>query len=314
MNESGIARSITDLIGGTPMIRINRMTDPEWGNVYAKLEWYNIGGSVKDRTALSLIEAAEVSGVLKKGKTIIEATSGNTGIALAMLGAVKGYSVTIVMSEGASLERKKIISAYGAELILTPASKGTAGAIEVKEKLLRENSRKYVSLDQFHDPANPYTHYVTTAREIIDQMDGRIDAVVMTVGTGGTSTGVALRMREFNPEIRIIGVTPKLGVKIDGIRNPREPNPSLNVRLDLLDELVEIDEETRAQCFETGRKAARMEGLLLGMSSACALHFALETAKKLGRGKNIITIFPDNGFKYLSTELYEDHGTLYPSL
>ena len=301
-------QSITEMIGNTPMIRIRKLLKPRSADVYAKLEWFNIGGSVKDRTALSLIETAEAAGVLRKGKTIIEATSGNTGIALAMLGAAKGYGVTIVMSEGASIERRKLISAYGADLVLTPASKGTAGAIEQKERLIRENPEKFVSLDQFHDPANPYVHFNTTAREILRQMNWKIDAMVMTIGTGGTSTGIALRLREALPSVKIIGVTPKLGVRIDGIRNPAEPNPSRNVRLDLMDEVIEIDDIQKAMCFETGRRAAREEGLLLGMSSACALHVSLDIAAKIGRGKNVVTLFPDNGLKYLSTELFEDLG------
>ena len=301
-------QSITEMIGNTPMIRIRKLLKPRSADVYAKLEWFNIGGSVKDRTALSLIETAEAAGVLRKGKTIIEATSGNTGIALAMLGAAKGYDVTIVMSEGASMERRKLISAYGADLVLTPASRGTAGAIEHKERLIRENPERFVSLDQFHDPANPYVHFNTTAREILHQMNWKIDAMVMTIGTGGTSTGIALRLREALPSVKIIGVTPKLGVRIDGIRNPAEPNPSRNVRLDLMDEVIEIDDIQKAMCFETGRRAAREEGLLLGMSSACALHVSLDVAAKIGRGKNVVTLFPDNGLKYLSTELFEDLG------
>ena len=301
-------QSITEMIGNTPMIRIRKLLKPRSADVYAKLEWFNIGGSVKDRAALSLIETAEAAGVLRKGKTIIEATSGNTGIALAMLGAAKGYSVTIVMSEGASMERRKLISAYGADLVLTPASKGTAGAIEQKERLIVQNPEKFVSLDQFHDPANPYVHFNTTAREILHQMNWKIDAMVMTIGTGGTSAGIALRLREALPSVKIIGVTPKLGVRIDGIRNPAEPNPSRNVRLDLMDEVIEIDDIQKAMCFETGRRAAREEGLLLGMSSACALHVSLDVAAKMGRGKNVVTLFPDNGLKYLSTELFEDLG------
>ncbi|MEM0156757.1 MAG: PLP-dependent cysteine synthase family protein [Thermoplasmataceae archaeon] len=306
--NSKIFQSVTDMIGNTPMIRIRKMLQPGSADVYAKLEWYNIGGSVKDRTALALIETAEAAGILRKGKKIIEATSGNTGIALAMIGAAKGYGVTIVMSEGASIERRKLISAYGADLVLTPASRGTAGAIEHKEKLIRENPEEFVSLDQFHDPANPYVHFNSTAREILHQMNGKIDAMVMTIGTGGTSTGIALRLREAIPAVRIIGVTPMLGVKIDGIRNPAEPNPSRNVRLDLMDQVIEIDDMTKAMCFETGRRAAREEGLLLGMTSACALHVSLEVAAEMGEGKNVVTLFPDSGLKYLSTELFEDLG------
>ena len=306
MNYPGISRNISDLIGKTPMIRINKLTGPKDASIYAKLEMFNIGGSVKDRAALNLIEFAEASGILTRDKTIVEATSGNTGIALAMIGAYKGYKVTIIMSESASIERRKIIKAYGAELLLTPGDKGTAGAIQLKEKLVAENPEKYVPMDQFSNPANILAHYTGTANEIIEQMDGRIDMVVMTVGTGGTSSGIALRMREFNPAIRIIGVTPALGVKIQGIRNPGEPNPSKLVRLDYFDEFIELDEAMKQASFETGRLAASKEGLLLGQSSACALHIALKKAEELGHGKNIVAIFPDNGFKYLSTDLFQE--------
>lgn len=305
MDSPGIARNISQLIGKTPMLRINHMTEPGSADIYAKLEMFNVGGSVKDRAALSLIESAEASGRLTKEKTIIEATSGNTGIALAMIGAMKGYRVTILMSESASVERRKIIKAYGAELILTPAEKGTAGAIDIKNRMVRENPEKYIPLDQFSDPANTLAHYQGTANEIIEQMNGKIDMVVMTVGTGGTSSGISLRMREFNPNIKIIGVTPALGVKIQGIRNPHEPNPSKLVREDYFDELIEVDEETKLESFEAGRLAARKEGLFLGMSSALALYFAIKKARELGKGKNIVVLFPDNGFKYLSTPLYE---------
>lgn len=305
MDSPGIARNISQLIGKTPMLRINHMTEPGSADIYAKLEMFNVGGSVKDRAALSLIESAEASGRLTKEKTIIEATSGNTGIALAMIGAMKGYRVTILMSESASVERRKIIKAYGAELILTPAEKGTAGAIDIKNRMVRENPEKYIPLDQFSDPANTLAHYQGTANEIIEQMNGKIDMVVMTVGTGGTSSGISLRMREFNPNIKIIGVTPALGVKIQGIRNPHEPNPSKLVREDYFDELIEVDEETKLESFEAGRLAARKEGLFLGMSSALALYFAIKKAMELGKGKNIVVLFPDNGFKYLSTPLYE---------
>ncbi len=306
MDYPRVTRNISELIGNTPMIRINKLTGPDDAGVFAKLEMFNVGGSVKDRAALSLVEIAEASGILTKGKTILEATSGNTGIALAMIGAYKGYNVTIIMSESASVERRKIIKAYGAELLLTPGDRGTAGAIELKDKLVAENPEKYVPMDQFSNPANIFAHYTGTANEIIRQMDGKIDMVVMTVGTGGTSSGIALRMKEFNPDIKIVGVTPALGVKIQGIRNPKEPNPSKLVRPEYFDEFIELDEDMKTAAFETGRRAASNEGLLLGQSSACALHVALMKAKEIGPGKSIISIFPDNGFKYLSTDLFEE--------
>ncbi|MDA8143478.1 MAG: PLP-dependent cysteine synthase family protein [Thermoplasmatales archaeon] len=307
---SKVSRSISELIGNTPMLKINRMIGTNSANIFAKLESFNIGGSIKDRVALHLIEFAEASGILTKEKTIIEATSGNTGIAIAMIGAAKGYKVTIVMSESVSVERRKIISAYGADLILTPGSRGTSGAIEIKDRLVREDPDKYVPLDQFSNPANVLAHYRGTGREIIDQMNGEIDMVVLSVGTGGTSSGVSLRMKEFNPAIKVIGITPRLGVKIQGIRNPKEPNPSKLVRYEAMDELIEIDEKTKQEAFETGRRAAREEGLLLGMSAAVTLHIATLKAIELGPGKNIIAILPDNGFKYLSTELFQDNGRL----
>lgn len=305
MERPGVSENISSLIGNTPMVRINRMTGENSADIFAKLEMFNLGGSVKDRTALTLIEFAEASGILTHDKTVIEATSGNTGIALSMICAYKGYKVTIVMSESASLERRKIIKAYGAELVLTPGDKGTAGAIEEKDRLVSEYPDKYVSMDQFSNPANTYAHYLGTANEILSQMNGKIDMVVMTVGTGGTSSGLSLRMKEFNPKIKIVGVTPALGVKIQGIRNPREPNPSTLIKREYFDELIELGEEEKLAAFDTGRQAAKREGLLLGMSSACALHIAIQKAREIGPGRNIVVIFPDNGFKYLSTELFE---------
>ena len=304
---------ITGLIGNTPIVKLNRMTSPDDAEIFLKMESFNIGGSMKDRTALYLFEYAQSAGLLKGGKRIIEATSGNTGIALSMIGASKGYGVTILMSEGVSIERRKIISAYGAELILTPAEKGTAGAIEVKEEMIRKYPDRYVSLDQFSNPVNVLAHYNSTSREIIDQMDGKIDSVVMSVGTGGSSTGISMRLKEEVPNVRIIGVTAALGVKIEGIRSPKEPNPSKLVRIDAFDELHEIGEDEKKECFETTRKAASMEGILLGMSSGCVLHYALKEARRIGKGKRILCLMPDNGLKYLSTDLFVDLGKKYKS-
>ncbi|MHB8359985.1 MAG: PLP-dependent cysteine synthase family protein [Thermoplasmataceae archaeon] len=299
---------ITGLIGNTPIVKLNRMTSDSDATIYLKLESFNIGGSMKDRTALYLFEYAQSAGLLRDGRRIIEATSGNTGIALSMIGAAKGYGVTILMSEGVSVERRKIISAYGAELILTPAEKGTAGAIAVKEEMIQKYPDRYVSLDQFSNPVNVLAHYNSTSKEIMDQMDGKIDAIVMSVGTGGSSSGISMRLRDEIPGIRIIGVTAALGVKIEGIRSQKEPNPSKLVRVDSFDELYEINEDEKKECFDTARRAASEEGILLGMSSGCVLHYALKEAKKLGRGKNVLCIMPDNGLKYLSTDLFLDLG------
>ena len=299
-----VSNDITGLIGGTPMVRINNMTQPGDATVYAKLEWYNIGGSVKDRMALYLIEYAEVSGRLSKGKTILEATSGNTGIALAMLAAAKGYRITIIMPESASVERRKIIKAYGAELILSPGERGTGGAIELKQKLLAENPDIYVDLDQFKDPANILAHYQTTGREILEQTRGRVDVVVVGIGTAGTGVGVSMRVKGFNPEIKIVGVTPRLGVSIQGLRNPGEPYPTRLFKREWFDEIAEIGEEEKKEAFRTARETARREGLLIGMSSGAIMFVALRKAREIGSSKTIVAVLPDGGEKYLSTELF----------
>jgi cysteine synthase len=300
-----VANSITDLIGKTPLVRINKLTGPDDATVFAKLEWYNIGGSVKDRMGLYLIEYAEAAGRLSKGKTILEATSGNTGIALAMLAAAKGYKIAIVMPESVSLERRKIIRAYGAELILSPGERGTGGAIELKQKLLKENPEKYVDLDQFKDPANILAHYQTTSKEIIQQTRGDVDMIVIGVGTAGTGVGTSLRLKEYNPKIKIVGVMPKLGVSIQGLRNPKEPYPTQLFREKHFDEIIEIQEEEVPKTFDVVRKLAKLEGLLVGMSSGAIMHVALQKAKKIGKGKIIVAILPDSGEKYLSTDLFK---------
>ncbi|MBO3840217.1 MAG: PLP-dependent cysteine synthase family protein [Thermoproteota archaeon] len=300
-----VANNITELIGRTPMVRINRLTGPEDATVYAKLEWYNIGGSVKDRMALYLMEHAEASGKLSKDKVILEATSGNTGIALAMLAAVKGYRIAIVMPESVSVERRQIIRAYGAELILSPGNKGTSGAIEWKQRLLREDPEKYVDLDQFRDPANILAHYQTTGREILEQTHGIVDMVVVGIGTAGTGVGVSMRLKEFNKDIKIVGVTTQLGVSIQGLRNPKEPYPTMLFRREAFDEIVEIDEEGKKEAFKVVREIARKEGLLVGMSSGAIMLVALKKARELGRGKTIVAVLPDGGEKYLSTGLFD---------
>ena len=299
-----VANDITQLIGKTPMVRINKLTGPDDATIYAKLEWYNVGGSIKDRMALYLIEYAESSGRLDRNKTILEATSGNTGIALAMIAAVKGYKITVIMPESVSIERRRIIKAYGADLILTPGEKGTGGAIELKQKLLKKYPEKYINIDQFKDPANILAHYQTTGREIIEQTDGRLDMVIVGIGTAGTGVGVSMRIKEYDPEIKIIGVAPKLGVSIQGLRNPKEPHPTELFRRDRFDEIIEIDEDDIPRTYEIAYRLAKEEGLLVGMSSAAIMYIALKKARELGKGKIIVAILPDNGMKYLSTPLF----------
>lgn len=299
-----VANDITDLIGGTPIIRLRRVVEPGSATVYAKLEWYNVGGSVKDRMAYYILKYAEATGKLSRDKVILEATSGNTGISIAMLAAARGYKAAIVMPESVSEERRKIIRAFGAELILSPGEKGTGGAIELKQKLLRENPERYVDLDQFRDPANVLAHYETTGKEILEQTRGELDMVVVGVGTAGTGVGVSMRVKEYNPDIKVVGVVPALGVSIQGLRNPDEPYPTQLFRRESFDEIVEISKEQVPEAFEVARRIARIEGLLVGMSSAAIMYVVLKKARELGAGKTIVAVLPDNGLKYLSTPLY----------
>jgi cysteine synthase len=299
-----VAENITDLIGKTPIVKINRLTGSDDATIYAKLEWYNIGGSVKDRLALYILEYARTAGRLNSERTILEATSGNTGIALAMISAAKGYKIALVMPESVSTERRRIIKAYGAELILSPGAKGTAGAIELKQNMLKENPDKYIDVDQFKDPANILAHYQTTGREILEQTQGRLDLVVIGVGTAGTGVGTSLRIRETRPDIKIVGVMPKLGTAVQGLRNPKEPFPTQLFRPEAFDEVVEIAEEEKQVSFKTARDAATKEGLLIGMSAGSILYVALKKAKELGKGKTIVAVLPDGGERYWSTPLY----------
>ena len=299
-----VANSITDLIGNTPLVRINHLTGPDDATIYAKLEWYNIGGSVKDRLALYILEYARTAGRLDPGKTILEATSGNTGIALAMIAAAKGYKIALVMPESVSTERRRIIKAYGAELILSPGPKGTAGAIELKQNILKEKPDTYIDVDQFKDPANILAHYQTTGKEILEQTHGNLDLIVIGVGTAGTGVGTSLRIRETRPNVKIVGVTPKLGIAVQGLRNPKEPFPTQLFRRESFDEIVEIAEEEKQESFKTAREVAKKEGLLIGMSAGSIMYVALKKAKEIGKGKTIVAVLPDSGERYWSTPLY----------
>ncbi|WP_455277506.1 PLP-dependent cysteine synthase family protein [[Eubacterium] cellulosolvens] len=305
MTNFNVANDITELIGKTPIVKMNRLTKKDEATIYAKLEWYNIGGSIKDRMALNLIEYAEAAGKINKEKIILEATSGNAGISLAMIAAAKGYKMTIVMPESVSIERERLIKAYGAELVLSPGEKGTGGAIEMKEKMLQENPDKYINIDQFKEPANILAHYQTTGKELWEQMGGKLDLVVVGIGTSGTGVGTSMRLKFYDSKIKIIGITPKLGVSIQGIRNPKEPYPTQLFRKEWFDEIVEIAEKDVKKTFELARRIAREEGILMGISGAAIMYVALQKAKEIGMGKTIVTIIPDDGMKYLSTSLFE---------
>jgi cysteine synthase len=300
-----MASSIEDLIGNTPIMKIRSLSSPDGAGIYAKLEWFNVGGSIKDRMVLYLLNFYEKAGMLSKSKTIIEATSGNTGIALSMIASVKGYGVKIVMPESVSIERRGLIGAYGAELILSPADKGTGGAIELKKRIIQESPDDYFDFNQFESMLNVTAHYETTGKEILEQMEGDLDAVVIGIGTAGTGVGISKRMKEFNPKIKIIGVMPKVGVSIQGLRNVNMENSTRLFDKNMFDEIVEIDKSEIPKVYGTARKMARTEGLLIGMSSAAAVYVSIKKSKEMGKGKKIVVIFPDSGSKYLSTGMFE---------
>jgi len=294
--------NILDLIGNTPLVEIRTLNPNKKVKIYAKLEGTNPGGSVKDRTALYMIERAEERGDLTAGKTILEATSGNTGIGLALVAAVKGYNLTLAMSESASEERKKILKAMGAHLHLTPANLGTDGAIEVAYEMLREDPERYFATDQFNTEDNVMAHYYGTAEEIWRQTDQKVTMVVATLGTSGTVMGISRRLKEYNKDIKIIGVEPYLHHKIQGLKNMKESyRPGIFDRKRLDEKINILDEDA----FEMARTLARTEGLFVGMSSGAAMHVALEKARSMEEGL-IVVIFPDSGERYLSTPLFAD--------
>jgi len=304
MNENKktiIADNILNVIGNTPMVRINRLNPNPNVNIYAKLEFLNPSGSIKDRIALKMIEQAEKEGVLKKGKTIIEATSGNTGIALAMIGAAKGYDVEIVMSAAVSVERRRMIGAYGAKVILTDSELGTDGAIMKVKELVSTNPGKYFMPDQFSNKYNRIAHYETTAREIWMQTQGDIDYFVSAIGTSGTLMGVATYLKKMNPEIKIISAEPVKGHYIQGLKNLKEALVPAIYDSSKIDEIIPIESEA---AFEIARDIARQEGIFVGMSSGAAMLAALQKARSIEKG-NIVTIFPDSGDRYLSTDLFK---------
>ena len=294
-------QNILQAIGNTPLVKINFLNPNKNVQIYAKIEGFNPTGSIKDRIALKMIEQAESTGALKKGKTIIEPTSGNTGIALAMIGAVKGYDVEIVMSKAVSIERQKMIKAFGAKVTLTESSEGTDGAIRKARELVKQNPEKYFMPDQFSNEYNKIAHYKTTAEEIWKQTNGNIDYFVSAIGTSGTIMGVGKYLKEKNPNIKIVEAHPMKGHYIQGLKNMGEAIVPSIYDPSKIDETIMVETE---KAFELAREIARKEGILVGMSSGAAMSAALEVAKKAEKG-NIIVIFPDRGEKYLSTDLFD---------
>ena len=292
--------SIIESIGNTPVVRL-RKGIPENINLYAKLEGQNPGGSVKDRIALAMIEKAEKDGILKPGKTILEPTSGNTGIGLAMVGIAKGYPVVLTMSAAMSMERKTILRAMGAKIIETDPALGTDGAILEARKIAEREPEKYWMPFQFDNPANYMSHYETTAPEIIRQVPD-ITHFVAGIGTTGTLMGVGKRLKEYNPEIRIVGVEPVLDHKIQGLKNLHEAIVPGIYDPALPDRIVEV---TTEEAYQMARHLAVQEGIMAGMSSGAALQGALKIAHELNNG-TIVVIFPDRGEKYLSTPLFNE--------
>jgi cysteinyl-tRNA synthetase len=293
--------SILDTIGNTPLVEIRRLNPNPKVKIFAKLEYFNPGGSIKDRPALAMVEDGEKSGRLTRDKVVIEATSGNTGIGLAMVCSVKGYRLLLAMSEAVSIERRKILTARGAEILLTPGHLGTDGAIEEVYRLVREDPDRYFMTDQFNNDANWMSHYHGTAAEIIRQTEGKVSKVIATMGTTGTVMGLAKRFREYNPAVQVIGVEPYLGHKLQGLKNLKEAYRPGIFDKHLLDVKVNIEDE---EAFEMTRRLSREEGLLVGMSSGAAMVIAAREAQKMDSGV-IVVIFPDSGERYLSTPLFE---------
>lgn len=294
-------RTILDLIGDTPMVRINRLNPNPKTNLYAKLEGNNPTGSIKDRIALRMIEQAEHSGELKPGMTILEPTSGNTGIALAVIGLVKGYSVEIVMCRAVSMERRKMVRAYGAKVTLTQKDLGTDGAILKARDLLRRHPEEYFMPDQFSNEYNKLAHYKTTAEEIWRQMGGKVDYFISALGTAGTIMGVGRYLRERNPAVQIVCAHPVKGHYIQGLKNMKEAIVPAIYDPSQIDVQVMVDSE---RAFDLSRRIAHEEGIFVGMSSGAALYAARRAAKKAGPDSNLVVIFPDRGEKYISTDLF----------
>lgn len=292
--------NIRSAIGSTPLVELRALNPNPRVRILAKLEGSNPGGSVKDRPALYMLSMAEARGELLPGKTILEPTSGNTGIAIAMLGAARGYPVRLVMPACVSLERRAVLSAYGAELLLSPADEGTDGAIRLAFRIQEDAPERFYMPNQYANPDNPRAHYETTGPEIYEQTAGEVDCFVAGMGTGGTLMGVGRYLREKKPGVRVVGVEPKLGHRIQGLKNMREAIVPPIYREELLDGKITADDEP---AFETTRRLALEEGLFVGMSSGAAVAGAIEVARDLPYG-TVVVLLPDRGDRYLSTSLF----------
>ena len=298
---------ITELIGGTPLVRLNRLSKPGGATIYAKVESFNPGGSIKDRICLNMINEAERLGKLKPGGTIVEPTSGNTGIGLALVAAVRGYKLILVMPESMSMERASLLSSYGAQLVLTAAWEGMKGSIKEAESIVAQNPSYYMP-DQFSNPANPDMHRKTTGPEIVNALEGRVDAFVAAVGTGGTITGCGEVIRERNPAAKIVAVEPAGSPvlsggdpgphKIQGIGAGFVPKV---LNRTLLDRVVTVTDD---EAYQTAKLLAKKEGLLVGISAGANVFAAQKIAEELGPGKNVVTILCDTGERYISIEKY----------
>lgn len=300
-------RNILERIGKTPLVKLNRIPEPDKGEIFAKIESLNPGGSVKDRIALSMIEDAEARGLLKPGSTVIEPTSGNTGIGLAMVCAVKGYRCILTMPESMSLERIYILKSFGAENILTPSSKGMKGAIQKAEDLQLKIPNSYMP-QQFKNPANPQIHRKTTAQEILKQTEGKIDAFVAGVGTGGTITGVGEVLKEYNPNIKVFAVEPATSAVLSGKRPGPHRIQGIGagfipqiLNRDIIDEIITIQDD---EAYDMAKRISKEEGLFVGISSGAALLASLKVADILGRRSRVVTLFPDTGERYFSITQY----------
>ncbi|EIA5729225.1 cysteine synthase A [Staphylococcus pseudintermedius] len=299
--------NITDIIGQTPVVKLRHQAGEDAADIYVKLEYQNPGGSVKDRIALAMIEQAEKEGKIKPGDTIVEPTSGNTGIGLAFVCAAKGYKAVFTMPETMSMERRNLLKAYGAELVLTPGAEAMKGAIK-KAKELKE-AHGYFEPQQFENPANPKVHELTTGPELVEQFEGRtIDAFLAGVGTGGTLSGAGKVLKEKYPDIQIVAIEPEDSPVLSG----GEPGPHKlqglgagfipgTLNTEIYDEIIKVGNEV---AMETSRRVAKEEGILGGISSGAAIYAAIQKAKELGKGKTVVTVLPSNGERYLSTPLY----------